>query len=283
MPSPRLGVIETVSKAWIDAIHAARAMPVVMGAGALLCTVIAIGVFVVIETVFMNQGRSALQWMASPAGFVFGVLNSSVQIVLLAPLAIAVHRYVILREAARSYPLRPLRPSYLQYVGTALAFNAAYRAPDLINLLLPETSTLPYAVNLAAALVTLALMIAVLIVALRRIALFPAIAVHAPNATWREIPPAGAGNLWRIAIVLIVVGMPGALGVALLHFFLPTPDWPNGTGQLVLSFAMVLVQIPALSALAAAVARIYLAIGTGPGVAVQKFAPLPPRVRRANF
>jgi hypothetical protein len=262
MPSPRVPIVETVSKAWIDAFRAHRAMPVVAICALVILAAIAVVAFFAVEAILMNPGRSVKQWLESPTWFVFVVFNSSIQIVLLVPLAMAVQRFVIRRDIARWYPLHPLRPSYLHYVGTALALNLAYRSPDLISILLPEARELPYAVNFAIALVTFILMIVVVIAAVRKIALFAAIAVNAPNANWRAFAPADAGNTFRIVLVLLGVLLPAAVCGALLNAYLPIPRWPNETGGLVLAFAMVLLQLPTIIAFGAAVARIYMAIGT---------------------
>lgn len=263
----RVPVFQVVWSAWRDALRAIRAMPAVTGCAVGLYALISIGVFLAVETIVMNPGRSFSQWISSPAWFVFGLFNTSAQIVLLAPFAIAVHRFVILGEAATSYPLRPLRPSYLHYVGIALVLNFAYRAPDLMGLLLPHG--LPYIADLAIAAATFALMLSVVIAALRKIALFPAIATHAPRASWRETVPASAGNVLRIAVVVAGVALPAVVMLSLLHLYMPAPNWPNHTGQLVVSFSMVLVQVPPLAAMAAAIARIHLAL------AADEAQPLP--------
>jgi hypothetical protein len=259
MSSPRLPILKTISQAWIDAARAIRAMPLVTACALVIYALIAVGVFFAVEALLLNSGRSLAQWLASPAWFVFSVFDGSMRIILLAPLAIAVHRFVIRGEVARGYPLHPLRPSYLRYVGTIQALFLAYRAPDLISLLLP--GNLPFAANIGIFVLTVALMLTVVIVALRRITLFAAIAVYAPNATWRETAPLDAGNLVRSALILCGVIIPGVVAGVLLHVYLPTPDWPNGTGLLVLSFASSLLQLAMICALAAAVSRIYQTTG----------------------
>ena len=263
-PQQRLPIVVTALGAWTDGFRAIAAMPALVAIGFALYALLAIGVFAVVELIVLHSGRSTLQWLASPAGLLFGVVNSSLQIVLMAPLAMAVHRHVVLGEVVARYPLHPLRPSYLRYIGAALALNLAYRCADLINLLAPPVKTLPYAANVALALATFAVMIAVAIIAVRRIALFPAIAIRAPHASWSETAPAGAGNVVRILLALTLLSLPVAVAMLILYAAMPVPNWPNGMGQLVLSMAMAAVQTIFVCVLAAGMARIYMAIGVSP-------------------
>jgi hypothetical protein len=109
----------------------------------------------------------------------------------------------------------------------------------------------------------------VVIAALRKIALFPAIAVNAPNATWRSFTPADAGNTFRIVLVLLGVLLPVAICGKLLHDLLPLRS-PGDTRGVVLALVMAALQLPAIAASAAAFARIYLAIGKPADVPVSR-------------
>jgi len=258
MPSPRVPIVETVSKAWIDAVRAIRAMPVIAVTALAIHFVIGVGVFFATMALLLDPGRTVAEWISSPAWFAFGLFSAALQIILLAPLMIAMHRYVIRGDIARHYPLNPLRPSYTRYVGMALAFYLAYRSTDLISIIAPPARTLPFIFNLAIGATTFLLMIGVIIVFVRRIALFPAIAANTSNNTWREITRADAGNVVRIFVVLAGAILPAVIVGVLLHLRLPEP---NTAGTFVLILAMSLLQIPTLCAVAAATARIYLAIG----------------------
>jgi hypothetical protein len=105
MPSPRVPIIETVSKAWIDAFGAVRAMPVIAVTALVIHFIIGVGVFFASMALLLDPGRTVAEWISSPAWFAFGLLNAALLIVLLAPLMIAVHRYVIRGDVARHYPL----------------------------------------------------------------------------------------------------------------------------------------------------------------------------------
>jgi hypothetical protein len=253
-------ILETILKAWTDGFRAMRDMPLVAACALVLLVLVATGVYFATGAILLNSGRSAQEWVESPAWLTFVMFSTSIRIVLLAPLFMAVHRYVIGGAVARQYPLNPLRPSYLRYVGMALAVYAALKLPEMIGVLLAPARTL-LLFDLLFALLTTAMMITVAVVVLGKIALFPAIAVNARSASWRDTPLADAGNLMRTIAVMIAIIGPAQLAAWLVHGYLPAPHWPNGNEQLVRSLALVLVDLPTLCALAAAMARIYLAVG----------------------
>jgi hypothetical protein len=261
MPSPRVPIIETVLGAWVDAFRAIRAMPVVARWAQVILSATGIAAWWVSVTLLLGGGRTVDEWLASPSWFVITLINTSLQIVLLAPLAIAVQRFVIRGDVARGYPLNPLRPSYLTYVGTALAINLAFRLPDLIRMLAANVDGMPAAGEIAIWYVTLAFMISVPIVVLRRIAIFSAIAINAPNARWRNAVPVDAGNTFRIILIALAIWLPGAIYGVLVHAYVPMPRSPNEIGgALLLPLAIWLPQLVIISAFAAACARVYTAL-----------------------
>lgn len=260
MPSPRVPIFETVLKAWAEAFRAIRAMPVVAFFALVILAAAGIASWWGSVAFLLLPGRTVDEWLASPAWFVLSLVSSSLQIVLLAPLSIAVQRFVIRRDIARGYSLNPLKPSYSRYVAAALAVNLAYRSPDLLRILAPGGDMLPVGGVIAIWLLTLGLMITVLVVALRRIALFGAIAVGAPNATWRGIAPADAGNTFRIIAVVIGISLPGAIWGLLVHALLPLASGPNDVAGYVRALAIWLPQLPVICAFAAAAARIFMVI-----------------------
>jgi hypothetical protein len=257
MPAPRVPIVETFCKGWADAFRAAWAMPVAFLCAMAILAAMSVTSYFSVMAILLNPGRTVDAWLESPTWFVFQLFNGGLQIVLLAPLAIAIQRYVVRHDAARFYPLHPLRPSYLSYVGTALVLYLAYRLPDLISILAPGRRELPLAVNIGIFVLTFALIIAVVIVALRKIALFPAIAVNAPNAAWRSFVPADAGNTFRTMLVMICILLPVAICGRLLHDVLPM-RWPGDGRGLATALIMAALQLPAIAASAAAIARIYL-------------------------
>jgi hypothetical protein len=259
MQPQHLPILQTIARALIDVVRAIRAMPLVAVCALAVQALAALGAFLAIDLILQNSGRSVSEWLGSPAWLVAGVLDGGLRIILLAPFAIAIHRFVIRGEAARRYPLQPLRPSYQRYVGTAFVLVTAFRTPDLIALLLPPK--LPFVVDLWIFAMTALLMVVLAVALLQRITLFAAIAVHAPRATWRDTEPAGAGNVLRTVAVLAGVLGPCFVASIVLRAWLLAFDWSTGKFVLVLTFTMALVQYVALCAMATATSRIHLAIG----------------------
>ena len=235
-------------------------MPFVTLSALVILVTIALVTYFVVPGMLLSPGRSLDEWLQSPAWFVLQLFNSSLDIVLLAPFFIAIHRYVVRGDVARLYPLHPLKPSYLRYVGTALALNLAYRLPDLIRILAPGRDQLSAATNVAIVVVTFSLMLTVALVVVRKIALFPAIAVNAPKATWHAFAPADAGNTFRIILVLFGTLVPGMICGVLLTFGVQAPRWPDEIGGAALSLALALLQLLTIAVAAAAMARIYTAM-----------------------
>ncbi len=60
-------------------------------------------------------------------------------------------------------------------------------------------------------LVVLALFIAVVIVTVRRVILFPAIAVDAPGATWSNARHDTKGSSWRVAFIFVCAALPAMI------------------------------------------------------------------------
>ena len=88
-------------------------------------------------------------------------------------------------------------------------------------------------------------------------------------------PEASAGNVLRIVVILVGIIGPAEIVGWLAHAYLPTPQWPGGTGQIMTSLVIALIDLPLLCALGAAVARIYLAIGVANSGAPAAAAPRP--------
>ena len=64
---------------------------------------------------------------------VISIVSGVVQAILLAPLAIAVHRFVILGETANRYPLEPASSRYLRFVGFAILVKILWQIPSTIQ------------------------------------------------------------------------------------------------------------------------------------------------------
>jgi hypothetical protein len=101
-----------------------------------------------------------------------------------------VHRFVLLGEVTERYALNPSEPRYKQFFVWTVIYQLMISAPSLL-LAGPAD-------NVAATALSIPLFIIVIIVALRLIILFPAIAVDAPGTAWQNAVEDTKGHAWRI-------------------------------------------------------------------------------------
>jgi hypothetical protein len=135
----------------------------------------------------------------------FIIINS----LFLAPLLIAVHRYVLLGEPTRVYSFLPVG-RYLRFVLYAMVFEIAFETPGLTAALLGSGEN----VAITAFIIEMSGSIVMALFFLRVLVLFPAIAIDAPNASWRAAMEESKGRFWTlfftffqatVALVLICV------------------------------------------------------------------------------
>ena len=123
MPATKPLIIRTALLAWRDAFRAIGAMPMVTGiAFAILILLSLVSVWIVPDPYALAKSH----WL--PA---FILVSSIVSSLLLAPLAIVVHRYVLLGELTDRYPLDPFSPRYLRFVGFALLLKILWSLPSI--------------------------------------------------------------------------------------------------------------------------------------------------------
>jgi hypothetical protein len=247
-------VIETAVIAWRDAFRAVEVMPVVAGIAFVLYLVMSLAISAINVNAYALVGSLWLSMISIGA--------SIVQAVLLAPLAIAVHRFVLLGEKANRYPLEPKNSRYLRFIGFAMLVKILWLIPSTIESLVPAArENNP---NLADGLgfAGFVLIITVIIIVVRRAILFPAIAIDAPGATWSKARLDTKGSSWRVAFVFVLTGLPPLVINLLLYWLwypLP-PQAQRGAGSfLIFSVIGAVVAIAALCAFAAAASHIYQA------------------------
>ena len=122
MAQTKPAIIGTALTAWEDAFPAIGAMPLVAGTAFAIVILMALASFWIISDAY---ALAASHWLP-----VYSIVSGVVQGLLLAPLAIAVHRYVLLGEATPRYPLDPFSA---RYVRSALPFwsRSCGRCPAL--------------------------------------------------------------------------------------------------------------------------------------------------------
>ena len=184
-------VFRTVGRAWRSAGSALVRMPL-----AFLLTVAAL---VAKDAVLRGLGSGA----AVQAGddlvqlTARAVLATLLAALLLAPLAIAVHRFVLLGERTQLLPLVPLG-RVLRFAGWFTAIGVAISLPGLFGLSPQPWAKLAFSV----------LQIAAVVVATRLALVFPAVAVQPDGKPdrlgWRETK----WQFWRIFSVLFLISLP---------------------------------------------------------------------------
>jgi hypothetical protein len=244
-------VIETAVIAWRDAFRVIEVMPVVAGIAFVLSLVMSLSIYAI------NTNPYAL--VGSPWLPIILIGASIVQAVLLAPLAIAVHRFVLLGEKTNRYPLDPTSSRYLRFVGFAILVKILWQIPSTIESLIPADSGLAGVVGIPA----FVLVITVVIMVVRRAILFPAIAIDAPGATWSKARLDTKGSSWRVAFVFVLTALPILVINGLLAWLwlsgLTSEAQPSAGSFLFFSVIEAVIAIPALCAFAAAASHIYLA------------------------
>ena len=247
-------VIKTAAIAWRDAFRAIEVMPAVAGIASVLYHVMSLAISAI------NANPYAL--VGSPWFPIISIGASIVQAVLLSPLAIAVHRFVLLGEEANRYPLEPKSGRYLRFVGFAILVKILWLIPNTIESLIPAARDNNPALATGLKFLAFVLVITVVIVVVRRAILFPAIAIDAPGATWSKARLDTKGSSWRVAFIFILTALPVLVINGLLAWlWLPlTPQAQPSAGSL-LFFSVIeaVIAIPALCAFAAAASHIYRA------------------------
>jgi hypothetical protein len=127
-----LPVIETAAIAWRDAFQAIDVMPVVAGIAFVLYLVVSLAVSALAISA-INPNPFAL--IGSPWLPIISIIAGIVQAALLAPLAIAVHRFVLLGEKTNRYPLEPKSSRYLRFVGFSILVKILWLIPFIEDLL----------------------------------------------------------------------------------------------------------------------------------------------------
>jgi hypothetical protein len=248
MPATKPLIIRTALLAWRDAFRAIGAMPMVTGiAFAILILLSLVSVWIVPDPYALAKGH----WL--PA---FILVSSIVSSLLLAPLAIVVHRYVLLGELTDRYPLDPFSARYLRFVGFALLLKILWSLPSITQSYAGAQDS-PGIAGLVGFGGTV-LFIAIVIVTVRRAVLFPAIAIDAPGASWSNARRDTKGSSWRVAFIFVLVGAPVVILFGPAYYFWMGPEFTRSS-QLILSVLQSIFMVPTLCAVAAAASHIYRA------------------------
>lgn len=246
-------VFQTANQAWRSTWSALLRMPL-----AFLLTTAAV---VLLGFVLSSLGLDKAQVLAVSASvkpatktalaILVHILSCSL---VLAPLAIVIHRFVILGELTPVLPLRPMQ-RVLRFASWVAAFDLVTSLPTLLRLVpLPISA-------LVASLVGLVIEVAVIFVTIRLALVFPAVAVQSlgrpTKLGWRET----RWQFWRITCVLTLAGLP-VFGVELQILALAKWFSPETTLQTMFASPLSYAFLAPYMALAAAAAS-WLFIGYG--------------------
>lgn len=194
----KLPVWRPATTGYRDAWSAIRAMPMLALYTLLITFAVGLADYVVpvraVESVVVS--------------IVLGFAVSAAQNFFLTPIMIAVHRYIILDEAAPRYVLEPGRRTFRVFFGWLMALSTL----GLLANLLFAPNDLP---TMFSAVVVLVSMVLTIVVTIRLSILFPAIAVDAPGATATNAWADSGGHTFAIFLIFLLACLPIIVGLIL--------------------------------------------------------------------
>jgi hypothetical protein len=246
-----VSIIDTAMQAWRDAASAREKMPNLFW--------IAIGILVVLGILHGLIGGNFL--------IVVSIIFSIAQALALTPLAIAVHRFVLLGEARDAYDFAPGDPRFQKFFMFTIALEILGALPSIIAL--PFLFIAPFLYSL----VVLVLAIVAAIVAVRTVMLFPSIAIDSAGADWRNALADSKGHSWRIFFVLLCTVLPAVVIEAIVVAIF---SWVWVLSMIAFAIVIPIITVFVIAAAAAAASRLFSAYANqlgrpsnlAPGVAV---------------
>jgi hypothetical protein len=244
-----LSVIGPAITAWRDALRALHNMKAMAAiAFLLIMAVSALGTTADSYLFAGDEGGLAKHVMA----VFFAVAHGFVA----TPLAIAVQRYLLLGEITQQYWLDLSSPRLLRFFVFAVAFYLVFLLPLGILHGLMQGGRAGAAWE---GFAVLFLFFILVILALRTVILFPAIAVDAPGVSWVNALLDSRGHAWRISWLVLVTAAPMylilILGLALMVWL---PSWAE---NVIVIATESIATLFVIAVMAAAASRIYAAYG----------------------
>lgn len=181
------------------------------------------------------------------------------QAIVLTPFAIAVHRYVLLGETTARYDLNPSSPRFMRFLIFSIMLQLIMSVPSVLSSAIGYLKGGAAMIGIVMPLVALVVSV---VISLRVLILFPAVAVDAPAAEWRNALADSKGHSWAILAVVVVTALPLFLILTLFYYTLMEP--PSGitaTGQAIAAVVQSITSIVSLGAFAAVASLLYRAIG----------------------
>jgi hypothetical protein len=200
MATPPPSIPQAAVQAWRDTLAAFRALATPAS------IVLTISIAFAFLQRFVLPAEKALETGRLLAGFII----AAAQAFLLTPYLIAIHRFIILGETAARYEIAAATHRFQLFFLWSMALSMFYWVPAFgIAAFFGKTEVL----LLMATLFLLAFTIVALIATVRLMILFPAIAVHAPGATWSNAVADTKGHFWRILGISMLAALPAFAGM----------------------------------------------------------------------
>lgn len=231
-------------RGWTDTIRAMRQMPLIFG--------MAISALVILQ-VLLDAILPSASTLSSFASYTRMIVEAAASSFLLAPLAIATHRFVVLNEMDAIYSFSFRDPRFAKFYIAELVYAGVTILPAwAMKVVVGLFENTPQGV-LAAFII---IIVVVIIIGLRALILFPAIAVDAPGALWRNALADSGGHTWSIFFAVLLASLP-AVPTTIVYNYL-TPD-RHSLGHYVLTILSCAEQAIFLAAMAAVASHFFLA------------------------
>lgn len=231
-----VSILDAAMQGWRDALAAREKMPT------LFWTVTAVMIGLGLLHFVLGVGLHLAIFATVAIGLA--------QALALTPLAIAIHRFVLLGEVRNAYDFAPGDARFQKFFIYTIALEALVSIPRLIALVFALVSTL------LSSLVLIVLAIGAAIIAVRTMILFPSIAIDATGAEWRNAIADTKGHSWRVFFVLLCTMLP-AIVVAIVVTALFAGSWV--LTLVVLAIVMPVITVFMVAAAAAALSRLFVA------------------------
>ncbi len=131
---------------------------------------------------------------------------------------------MLLGEVNDSYRLDTQDPRFMKFFTFLGGLAVVLFVPRLVG----DLFSSPYGASGFGRLVGLILSVVAAVILVRNVILFPAVAVDAPGADWRNAMADSKGHSWRIFFILLCVTVPAGIVAAILmaiFFLLPLIGW----------------------------------------------------------
>jgi hypothetical protein len=242
--------IETATEAWQRGLRALGAMPLVAAITFVLVALANAG-SVLVGPAGVEEpaiGAQILDWA-------FTLLGT----LALVPLAIAVHRYVLLGEVTQRYRMNVFEARFVRFAFYTIVIDVGLVGAVFFVSTIDNSGDDAGSGALAlTVLLAVVLLLGVMLLWLLSWILFPAIAVDAPRPRWRDAVRDSAKHVWSLLLVVLVTGLP-FLG---LYFFLYEPLLTPSDADLsplIKSVIEAALSVGASAVYAALASRLYLA------------------------